>query len=302
MASNKALVQYNDFFEMLSDEVRMGAYAQAIEACVKPGDVVLDLGAGTGILGFMALRAGAAKLYCIEKSNAIELARAVAGRNGFEDRVVFFEANSKDVELPERVDLIVSETLGCFGLDESTLDFTADARRRFLKPGGTLLPRKINLKVSPVEAPEAYAKLDFWHDVQGIDFTPAYELFSTKLMNETVAPDALLAEPQTLAEVDFHTNDSPTLEARALLHIQRPARVHGVAGWFDLDLAEGIQLSTSPSSPATHWRQAFFPIRETLHVVEGDILEFTLRLAPAAASSDNTTISYQYRCTQIGAK
>ena len=124
-AFRSALTQYGDFHAMLSDPVRMTAFDHAIRQKVKPGDVVVDLGAGTGILGFLAIRAGADKVFCIEKSDAIELARAVAAKNGMTDRMVFLEANSKEVSLPVKADVIVSETLGSFGVDENTLEFTA---------------------------------------------------------------------------------------------------------------------------------------------------------------------------------
>jgi len=295
-----ALLRYDDFFGMLDDSVRMDAYARAIRQEVRPGDVVVDLGAGTGILGFLALKAGAKKVYAVEKSDAIELARAVAAHNGLADRMVFVNESSLDAVLPEKADIIVSETLGSFGLDESTLHFTVDARDRWLKPGGRLLPKRIRLYAAPVDALAPERKVRFWEDVAGIDFSPALETFARKVMVESVQPNELLAEPWLFADVDFATATGAIVEGVERMPIMRAGRVRGFVGWFDADLADGIELTTAPGEPDTHWKQAFLPIRESFEVVRGDILELTLRIAPKERGSDDAAISYDYRCTQLG--
>jgi len=117
--SNLAQIGYDNYYQMLSDKVRMDAYRQAIFKTVKPGDVVVDMGAGTGLLGIWALQAGAKKVYAIEKTSAIELARDIARANNCLHKIEFIQKNSVDVELPEKADVLISETLGSFGIDES---------------------------------------------------------------------------------------------------------------------------------------------------------------------------------------
>ena len=95
----------------------MEAFKKAIDQSVKPRDVVVDLGAGTGILGFLALQAGAQQVFAIEQSDSIDLARTVAAKSNMSDRIVFLNENSKDVTLPVKADAIVSETLGSFGVN-----------------------------------------------------------------------------------------------------------------------------------------------------------------------------------------
>ena len=140
MAFRKQLQLYDDHHAMLADRVRMDAYADAIARVVRPGDRVLDLGAGLGVLGFLALRAGAAHVIAVEKTDSIRLAERLAAQNGLADRMTFFHGSSKDLVLDAPVDVLLSETLGSFGIEENTLDFTLDARRRLLKPAGRLLP------------------------------------------------------------------------------------------------------------------------------------------------------------------
>ncbi len=75
---NLAILGYESYHQMLSDNVRMDAFRKAIFETVKPGDIVIDFGAGTGILGLWALQAGAEKVYAIEKTDSIELAKSIA--------------------------------------------------------------------------------------------------------------------------------------------------------------------------------------------------------------------------------
>jgi type I protein arginine methyltransferase len=296
--SRSALTQYNDFYGMLSDDVRMNAFRRAIEQKVKPGDVVVDLGAGTGILGFLALQAGAELVYVIEKRDSIELAKAVAEQNGMAHKMVFLNENSRDVSLPDKADVLVSETLGSFGIDENTLEFTVDARERFLKPGGVMIPQGLTLYLAPVQAAEVRKKIDFWRNIQGIDFSPAREVFGKKIMVETVEPGELLSEPAVFDTIDLRRESKSGCTGKLLFEFTRPGAVHGIAGWFDLDLTDEIRLSTAPDQAPTHWQQALFPILESVEVIQGDFLELTLSVIPQAEQSDNTTISYQYRCSQ----
>jgi type I protein arginine methyltransferase len=298
--TRKALTLFDDYFDMMSDPVRMKAWSGAIARVVQPGDVVVDLGAGLGLLTLMALRAGASRVYAIEKADSIELAKAVIEANGFSDRVVFLHANSKEVELPEKADVLVSETLGSFGVDENTLAFTADARDRFLKPGGRMVPEAIRPWLAPVESPEDHARVAFWRDVDGFDYSPALREVQGRMRLVTFAAEQLLAAPQCLADIDLHQVDADVLTRRFLFSLERAGTIHGLAGWFEVDLCAGITVSTATDAPTTHWQQAYFPFAEGVDVTASDFLEVTLQAGPKADLSDDTTIRYDYRCTQLG--
>lgn len=295
---NKQLIKFDDFYEMLSDNVRMTAYRDAINNVVKQGDVVIDLGAGTGILGIFAVKAGASKVYMIEKSNALDLAKQIVLTNGYSDKVVFINKSSLEAYIDEKVDVIVSETLGSFGLDENTLEFIIDARDRFLKPEGKLIPENISLKLTPVESKIDFEKLEFWKNIQGIDFSPAYNIFSSKMMVVDINPNEMLAETIEFAHIDFYSVTEKVVFNRSYHAINRMGTIYGFAGWFETILVDDIKFSTSPLAEATHWKQAFFPIKEPINVVQKDLLEISMIIGANEEQIDNTYISYEYRCTQ----
>jgi predicted RNA methylase len=123
--------------QFLADTERLSAFHQAINEVVKPGHLVLDLGAGTGILGLLACRAGASRVYSIEEGGMIELARCVCSANGFQDRVTFIKGFSLHLDLPEKVDVVVGDQIGRFGFDAGVLEYFSDARERFRSQVGS---------------------------------------------------------------------------------------------------------------------------------------------------------------------
>ena len=113
----------NEHRTYLSDRTRLAAYTAAIHNAVRPGDVVLDLGCGTGILGLLACRAGAARVYAIDATGMIEVARRLAKDNGLADRIVHLKELSLTAQLPEPVDVVVCDQMGGFGIDAGILDY-----------------------------------------------------------------------------------------------------------------------------------------------------------------------------------
>ena len=128
---------------MICDRVRTEAFKRAIDSVVRSGDVVLDAGAGSGILSVFAARAGAARVYAVEQTSIAVLAQELAAANGVSEIVRVIHGDVTDVEPPERVDVIVSEWLGGFGIDEGMLVPVVVARDRWLKPGGIMIPRSV---------------------------------------------------------------------------------------------------------------------------------------------------------------
>ena len=138
---------------MICDRVRTDGFRRAIESVVRPGDVVLDVGAGTGILSLFAARAGAARVYAVERTTVAVMAQELAAANGAADTVRVIHGDIMDIELPERVDVIVSEWLGGFGIDEGMLAPVVAARDRWLKPGGVMIPSSVTAWAGLVSRP-----------------------------------------------------------------------------------------------------------------------------------------------------
>jgi protein arginine N-methyltransferase 1 len=270
---------------MLSDRVRTRAYQSAIEANVKPGDVVVDVGAGTGILALVAARAGARKVYAIEPTGVIDLARRIAERNGLASRIEFIRARVEETRLPEQADWMLSEWLGVFALQENMLPAGALARDRFLKPGGGMLPETVGLLLAPVENEELYEeKVGRWQrQPYGLDYSDFASCQATDVHVAALGQSSLLSEPALIAELDMRSARDASLVAQASITAIRARVCHGLAGWFRAAFPGDIVLDTGPDHPVTHWAQAFFPVREPLAASRGDRVAVTFAAEPEGA-------------------
>jgi protein arginine N-methyltransferase 1 len=152
--SNAFGYDLGEYGQMVVDRIRMGAHAEAISRAVTPGAIVLDLGAGTGICSILACRHGARKVYAIESEEVIEVARRVAADN-VADRIEFIREVSTRVQLPERVDVMITDLRGALPMFHGSLHAVADARERLLAPSGTLVPQRDILWAGLVEDAEA---------------------------------------------------------------------------------------------------------------------------------------------------
>ncbi len=299
MLRKKLSLIYDDYYAMMSDEVRLNSFRRAIFDTVGEGDVVVDLGAGLGILAFFAVQAGAERVYAIEKLD-VSLAQKLAQKNRL-DNIIFIRGNSTEVELPEKADVMISETLGSFAIDENTLEFIIDSRRRFLKKKGKVIPRKLKLWLTPVEASKPYEKMAFWNDMltkYGVDFSPAVGEVLSKLIVEDIKNKEFMAEPKVFKNLDLRKIKEPVVESSLTFNFSRSGIFHGFAGWFQANLSRGVSVNTGPNAERTHWKQAFFPLKQPLKVRADDEVVITMKVSPKSPGEGDTIISYDCLCTQ----
>lgn len=268
---------------MLADKVRMESYRKAIHETVKRGDIVCDIGTGSGILAFFALQAGAEKVYAIEQNEIIKEAKKIAELNGLEKRIIFIKNRSDKVELPEKVDVITSELIGFFGLEENLHRFKIDARNRFLKPDGRLLPRWLELYLVPVESEEIWNKTaGLWSkDFYGVDFSgPRKKAASQRFLIDCSNKIHELAPLAMISRFDFFKIENLPSTFTAKFISDKKGYLHGLTGYFKAGLSENTVLSTSPHEPCTHWQQVFFPMEDAIAVIEGDEITCTMKAIP----------------------
>jgi ribosomal protein L11 methyltransferase PrmA/PRMT5 arginine-N-methyltransferase len=268
--------------EYLSDQARISAFSRAISEVVKPGDVVLDLGSGTGILGLFACRAGAKKVYSIDDGGMVGLARQICQVNGLQDRVVFIKGLSTRVDLPEKVDVIVADQIGHFGFNAGLLEYFSDARERFLKPGGTMVPCGIELLVAPVESHAMRNQVEFWdHSPAGFDFSPARSLAVNTGYPAKFQPEALLGAPARLISLNLANVTSSSFKMTGCVAASRNGCLHGVGGWFSVYLCPNVTMTNSPLAvDSINRRNIFFPIDRPVDVVKGDCVRIAMHIVP----------------------
>ncbi|EGD83269.1 hypothetical protein PTSG_11441 [Salpingoeca rosetta] len=293
---------------MMGDFVRTSTYRDAMlknHADFKD-KVVLDVGAGSGLLSFFAAQAGARKVYAVEGSHMAECARALVKGNNLEHVITVLQCKVEDADLPEPVDVIISEPLGIMLVNERMLESYVHARK-WLKPGGKMFPTNSTLFICPFSDAnvflETQQKAQFWQTKQfhGIDLTPLH----------AAALDEYLSQPcveqvSNTHEVERHHHQF----ALSLTHTHTPYKrthhtiqthvfpgaIHGLASWFD-NMFEGtsfqVPLSTSPYAPLTHWYQVRCLLRESVLVQPGDTLRGKLAMRTNRFQSYDVHIAVQ---------
>jgi protein arginine N-methyltransferase 1 len=271
-----------DFGGMIADRVRIDAHAAALRRVVTPTSVVLDIGAGTGIMSLLACKAGARRVYAVEPSGAVQILAAAARDNGFADRVVVLQQRSTDVTLPERADVIISDLRGVLPPYGSHFADIEDARRRLLAPGGRLLPTRDILCLAVISAPDAFERArDVWRSApQGLDLRSALPFVDNTIAKCRARSDQLLCRPVTWASVHY-----PSLAGRAVrgsgdCAITRDERAHGLLVWFDTELVDGIGYSNAPGAADGIYGQIFFTWPEAVALRAGDRVAFEVRADP----------------------
>ncbi len=272
-----------DYGRMACDGVRMDAYARAIASAVRPGCVVVDLGAGSGILSILAARAGAKRVHAIDPNPAIWLLPELAAENGVADRITVHHASSLDVELPERADVILSDLRGSFPLHGDHVGAVRDARARLLAPGGVQLPARDRMFVAVVENEEiASALARGWKGFEraGVRASAARASILNSVYDDRARPlhaSDVLSTSECWATVDYTTYEGEALEASMGLSITRAGIAHGLAVWFEATVSDGITYSTAPGWSLTYAR-TFLPLFDAVPVVGGDTATVTLRV------------------------
>lgn len=244
---------------MLGDRPRMEAYARALAEVVRPGMAVLDAGTGSGVLAGLAGRAGARVVYAVDNSDMIDVAAEVLKASGLADRVRLIRGDIANVQLPEPVDVVVTETFGALALAEGGLDDLRACCARNLASGGRVIPSGLALHIAPVGDPAVHDEaVGAFAPFGGVDLGVLRFSALHRGMTTTLGPHQLLHPGVAFARVGFPTESR--LSGRVTLHPERPGMVYGFAGWFSLELAPGVVLGTGPADAPTHWRQQFLPV------------------------------------------
>jgi protein arginine N-methyltransferase 1 len=255
---------------MLQDFDRVDRYREAIHAVVRPGDVVLDIGTGTGLLAYYACQAGARHVYAIDDGPILALARELSQANGFDDRITFFKDVSYRVTLPERADVLVTETLWNFGIGEGMIGFLADARKRLLKPGARIVPTSVDLYLAPLEHPGLHRMItQMPEDRHGLEFAAMRAYATNQVIIPRVDPSGFLTTPAHLTRIELDEGADANFGVDVAFRAERSGVLHALAGWFESELAPGVRLGNAPPAARSNWAQAVFPLERPIELEAG---------------------------------
>jgi 2-polyprenyl-3-methyl-5-hydroxy-6-metoxy-1,4-benzoquinol methylase len=275
---------------MLNDRTRTQAFLQAIHAVVRPGDVVVDIGTGTGVLAMTAARAGARHVYAIEAGPIASVAARLVEWNGLADRVTVLRGRSSDISLPERADVMVSELIGNAPFSERILDVVADALRRLLQPDARVIPSGLRVYGVPITIPDdrlpkarmTEEDVRNWKAWYGLDYSPLLSVSNSTQSRTAVKPQectnwSRLGAPSLLASVDLQHPPTEICTLNARVMISADGVFNGLLMFFEADLGPATVLSTDPRYVGVdnHWQMPLIAPAEPRHVYVGNVVTVT---------------------------
>ncbi|ONI76375.1 hypothetical protein ALI144C_37655 [Actinosynnema sp. ALI-1.44] len=279
---------------MLADRPRMRAYDRALEQAVGPGDVVVDVGAGALALSMLALRHGAGHVYAVEADpDLVAVAEAIVRDNDLKGRITVVQADARVVRLPRKADVVVAELIGNLGPEEDMMGAVGSVARRWLVPGGRVVPRGLATRLAAIEFDQ-----EGW-GLWGDDFLG----YRMSAVQQLVAPAAQLhffqRHPRLLSEpvlAEGLRPGGPPWSGR--LRIAEPGTLHAVIGYFTVDLADGVTLTNFPSYPGCNWAVWVWPVRHTGVAVD---TELSVRLhSPRGRRQGRVATDWWLECGLVG--
>lgn len=292
--------------QMLMDHVRMRAYHSAVMAnkSLFEGKVVLDIGTGSGVLAIWSAQAGAAKVYAVEFTDMANHARNLVNKNGLAEIVEVIQSSVEELELPCKVDIIISEWMGYFLLRESMLDSVIRARDKWLKPDGCMFPSHATMLWGAVsfeddresKVSEYLASMGDWRkfssemqDMYNVDMSALTDPYETEQSQYYIFSslwtelqvEHIIGQPVVVKRLDLKSCSLADSEGimNAPFDIEVPfySIISGFAGWFTVDFngsvetpaVRRVQLSTGPEMGYTHWGQQVFYLRNPIDSPSG---------------------------------
>jgi len=291
---------------MMQDFIRTSTYQKAIldNPSDFSGKVILDVGAGSGILSFFAQQSGAKRVYAVEASSIAVHASKLVAANKVDDVIKVLSGKIEEIQLPEQVDVIISEPMGYMLLNERMLETFLHAKK-FLKPGGKMFPSRGDLHVAPFTDEalymEQFNKVNFWYQeyFHGVNLSSLRNSAMTEYFRQPIVDtfDINICTAKTQRHIiDFqtaHETDLHRIEIPLEFHMLQSGTVHGLAFWFDVAFIGSnttVWLSTAPTQPLTHWYQVRCLLSQPIFAKQGQLLTGRVLMVANAKQSYDLTI------------
>ena len=290
-------------YDMINDKYRTLTYCKSIENNSNSfkDKIVLDVGSGTGILSLFAARSGAKKVYAVECTSIGYISEKIIKDNHFEDVITVIHGRLEDIEIPEKVDIIISEWMGYALYFEVMLPSVIMARDKYLNDGGALLPSNAKLYISGIEDLEYYlTTIDFWNDVYGFNFGEMKEKALTEPVVDGVEKWQILTNNVTISDINIHTCDANAcfFTSPFALTVSKDGELSAFALWFDVffdDFQNKYTLSTSPFKKSTHWKQTTLFLKHPIKISRNNVIEGTITFAPHPEDSGGLSLTLEYK-------
>ncbi|XP_024960598.1 protein arginine N-methyltransferase 1.1-like [Cynara cardunculus var. scolymus] len=289
--------------EMLKDVVRTKTYQNVIykNKFLFKDKIVLDVGAGTGILSLFCAKAGAKHVYAVECSQMADMAQEIVKANGFSSVITVLKGKIEEINLPvPQVDIIISEWMGYFLLYENMLNTVLYARDKWLVSNGIVLPDNASLYLTAIEDAEYKEdKIEFWNNVYGFDMSCIRKQSMMEPLVDTVDQNQIVTNSQLLKTMNISkmTSGDASFTAPFKLIAQRDDYIHALVAYFDVSFSVCHKMtgfSTGPKSRNTHWKQTVLYLEDVLTICQGEFVAGSMTVTQNKKNPRDVDITLKY--------
>ena len=262
--------------KMMNDKHRNECFKQAIQKLVKPDDLILDIGTGSGLLAMYSRDAGSQQVVACEQNPLIaEAAKKIIKDNSMSDYITVINSNSKNIkvgkELPRKADLIVSEIFSSEMVGEGILETFLDSRNRLLAEDGQVIPESSEIKIALIASNAKIEEASNPGWCNQYNMKSFEELRPTKLNMDLYGDAILLSEEKTVFEFNFKNIQScPRQEEVIAIKAISFGNCVGIVQWFKATLCEDVFYENTPGKIKSHWNNNVYLFGNSISVSPGE--------------------------------
>ena len=274
---------------MMNEYGRNEAYQKAMDAAIRGGDVVLDIGTGAGLLSMIAADCGAKEIITCEMSKTIsKIAEKIIQKNGFDHKVRVINKNSKDLilgrDISKKVDILVSEILSSEFVGEGIQTTVLDAKKRLLKKTGRMVPEGGSIMIALIENTGKLAKEIFVDRALSYDISEFNSIATNKWVGTLEDEPVFLSEPIEAFTFDFCNFEEIYRDTKTIrIEVNRAGACAGVIQWLKVQLYDDIEYQNNPvemhrSNSVSGWKTPIFMFNKPVNVTKGQSLNIKATL------------------------
>ena len=274
---------------MMNEHGRNEAYQKAMNAAIRGGDVVLDIGTGAGLLSMIAADCGAKKIITCEMSKTIsKIAKKIIQKNGFDHKISVINKNSKDLiigrDINKKVDILVSEILSSEFVGEGIQTTVLDAKKRLLKKTGRMIPEGGTIMIALIENTGKLAKEIFVDQALGYDISDFNSIATNKWVGTLEDEPVFLSDPIEAFTFDFRNFEKIYKDTKTIrIEVNRAGPCAGVIQWLKVQLYDDIEYQNNPVemyrlNTVSGWKTPIFIFNEPVNVTKGQSLNIKATL------------------------
>ena len=288
-------------YDMITDRHSILAFKRALTKELCEDKVILEVGCGTGLLSMFAAKAGAKRVYSVEYSDMCDRAQEVVKINKLDNIITVIKGRIEEVEIPEKVDIIMSNWMGMNLMYESLIKSVIVAREKYLKPDGIMLPDTCSMYLCGfVDNSFIDKKVRFWSDVYGFDFSSVVGQITQEPIVDVCSDDYVCSTVAKLGTFDMSEMkvEDITFEKSFEFEMTRSCSLNGVCTWFDCTFLNSSYITTKPNT-YTRWRQTCFYFDDPLtNTNKGEKIHGTYHSCPAQKHPKRLDITIDCSCDE----